>query len=424
MNIFLGYITYIMETLGREGVPGVVTYMPYVMLAFFGYFYCYNSKPPTTEDYARYTFQRRNLDRIRTRSGQFPKPYPNGWYRVCGTHDLVKGQVLSITCCGREMVAFRGEDGRAGVLHAFCPHLGTHLGHGGTVQGNNIVCPYHSWEFDADGTNKCIPYCNRDMGHSTRVNARKYETRERLNNIFVWYHAAEKPPDYELLVLDEMEDPKEGFRYVTTVDFDDWNMHIMEPSQNSADWYHFKTVHQWMCQSEHAALKVLKVDHVLDAQYGTDRKNEGTDMPKQLLLIQETIDGMKLFGIFPLPGFLCQMMDTKVRVLGPQTIIFCVDNWLLGKFRGIFTLTPEEPFLQKSRVSCWASWWWPWPLARLLLFFVMHTANQDRKVWEHKSHVSPRNLVNGDGPFAAYGKWLEQFYCEESEGYEDKSIDW
>jgi nitrite reductase/ring-hydroxylating ferredoxin subunit len=122
---------------------------------------------------------------LQSRAGQFPKPYPNGWYRVCGSGELKKGQVLAITCCGREMVAFRGADGRAGVLHAFCPHLGTHLGHGGTVQGNNLVCPYHSWEFDADGTNKCIPYCGKDMAGSKRVNARKYEVRERLDIIFV-----------------------------------------------------------------------------------------------------------------------------------------------------------------------------------------------------------------------------------------------
>ena len=78
----------------------------------------------------------------------------------------------------------------------------------------------------------------------------------------------------------------------------------------------------------------------------------------------------------------------------------------------------------KSRVTCYAQRGWPWVLARLLLFFVMGTANQDRKVWEHKSHVSPRNLVAGDGPFGAYGKWIEQFYCPESEGFEDNSIDW
>ena len=91
-----------------------------------------------------------------------------------------------------------------------------------------------------------------------------------------------------------------------------------------------------ICRMNIVMIQVLKVDHVLDAQYGTDRKNEGkhysvvwslfsmllmmlmwlsllmlmvmfmsmnitksmtqnrsvgTDMPKQLLLIQETIDG-------------------------------------------------------------------------------------------------------------------------------------
>jgi hypothetical protein len=32
--------------------------------------------------------------------------------------------------------------------------------------------------------------------------------------------------------------------------------------------------------------------------------------------------------------------------------------------------------------------------------------------------------VAGDGPFGGYGKWLDQFYSEESEGYDDESIDW
>ena len=89
--------------------------------------------------------------------------------------------MLAATVCGKEMVAFRGTDGRAGVLDAFCPHLGTHLGHGGTVDGNNLKCPYHSWEFDADGKCHSIPYCSKDMSKSTRINAKKYEIRELLN---------------------------------------------------------------------------------------------------------------------------------------------------------------------------------------------------------------------------------------------------
>ena len=63
---------------------------------------------------------------------------------------LRQALVIIVTHCITTIILL----GRAGVLHAFCPHLGTHLGHGGTVQGNNIVCPYHSWEFDADGRNK------------------------------------------------------------------------------------------------------------------------------------------------------------------------------------------------------------------------------------------------------------------------------
>ncbi len=50
---------------------------------------------------------------------------------------LFQGRVLAATVCGKEIVAFRGADGRAGVLDAFCPHLGTHLGHG-TV---DALCP-------------------------------------------------------------------------------------------------------------------------------------------------------------------------------------------------------------------------------------------------------------------------------------------
>ena len=46
-------------------------------------------------------------------------------------------------------------------------------------------------------------------------------------------------------------------------------------------------------------------------------------------------------------------------------------------------------------------WLWLWAVG-------CNCGLQDRKVWEHKLHVAPRNLVAGDGPFAAYGRWLDQ----------------
>ena len=57
---------------------------------------------------------------------------------------------------------FRGEDGRAHVVDAYCPHLGANLGVGGTVKGSCIECPFHGWAFDGD-TGKCthIPYADK-----------------------------------------------------------------------------------------------------------------------------------------------------------------------------------------------------------------------------------------------------------------------
>jgi nitrite reductase/ring-hydroxylating ferredoxin subunit len=106
---------------------------------------CLGARPSPQRRYQRGERRRTQLDRLRARGGNFPAPYPNGWYHVCDAEELVGGQVLAITALGREMVGFRGANGVAGVLHAFCPHLGTHLGHGGRVEGDTLVCPYHEW---------------------------------------------------------------------------------------------------------------------------------------------------------------------------------------------------------------------------------------------------------------------------------------
>jgi len=68
---------------------------------------------------------RKRLNARRVKSGQFPPPYPNGYYRVANSTDLPKGKVIPVSCCNRELVLFRGElSGEVGCLDAFCPHLG------------------------------------------------------------------------------------------------------------------------------------------------------------------------------------------------------------------------------------------------------------------------------------------------------------
>ena len=114
------------------------------------------------------------------RAKHFPPGFPNGWHCVCNATDLEHGQVKSISALGTYLVAFRGSDGKAAVLHAFCPHMGAHLGAGGVVVGNLLRCPFHGWAFDAQGAVREVPYRRncRDMPENSRLKA--YEAWELL----------------------------------------------------------------------------------------------------------------------------------------------------------------------------------------------------------------------------------------------------
>ena len=57
---------------------------------------------------------------------------------------------------GRDLVLYRGDDGRAVALDAYCPHMGAHLAEG-RVDGNELRCFFHDWKFDCTGTCVEVP---------------------------------------------------------------------------------------------------------------------------------------------------------------------------------------------------------------------------------------------------------------------------
>ncbi len=83
---------------------------------------------------------------------------------------------------GRRLVAFRTESGQVSVLDAQCCHLGTDLGRG-CVVGESIQCPYHHWQFGADGVCVHIP-AGGDIPAFARQ--RRYPAEERHGHLFVF----------------------------------------------------------------------------------------------------------------------------------------------------------------------------------------------------------------------------------------------
>ena len=141
-------------------------------------------------------------------SDRFPMPMPYGWFCIGHSDELAVGEVRNIHYFDRDMVLFRTASGRVGLSHPACPHLGAHLGHGGTVQGESIRCPFHHWQYDTDGAITNIPYASRiPPKWEGKPCLKAYPVCEKNEVIWAWYHPEDAAPDHEVIALEEINDP-------------------------------------------------------------------------------------------------------------------------------------------------------------------------------------------------------------------------
>ena len=120
---------------------------------------------------------------------------PTGWFQVAWSSEIAVGDVHTMTYFGREMVAWRSASGRLSVFDAYCEHLGAHLGLGGHVVGENIACPFHGWEWNADGRNVCIPY-EKHPNKGRRI--RSYPAVERNLAVWIWFDVDGRAPYFDV----------------------------------------------------------------------------------------------------------------------------------------------------------------------------------------------------------------------------------
>lgn len=172
---------------------------------------------------------------------------PTGWFQLGWSADIGVGDVKPLTYFGRDLVAYRTEGGELVVLNAYCEHLGAHLGHGGTVRGDDIKCPFHGWQWSPKGKNTCIPY-QKATNRVRRIGS--WHTAERDGIMYIWHDVNGGEPQYDVPSVfelfpgggcaDEYHEFGEAGRFETPV----LPIHPQYAAENGVDFAHFKYVHR------------------------------------------------------------------------------------------------------------------------------------------------------------------------------------
>ena len=128
-----------------------------------------------------------------TPCGEYLRKY---WQPVCLSQQLTDVP-LAIRILGEDLVAFRDQSGRLGVMHRHCSHRGTSLEFG-IVSERGIRCCYHGWLFDADGTILETPGEPPNSRLKDRIRHGAYTAFEHNGLVFAYMRPPEEKPDFPM----------------------------------------------------------------------------------------------------------------------------------------------------------------------------------------------------------------------------------
>lgn len=312
---------------------------------------------------------------------RFPFPIPYGWFSIGYPEDYVTGAPRAIYYVDRHLVAWRDEADHLHVQDAFCPHLGAHLGHGGTVEGCQLVCPFHGWKFDAEGTNTDIPYSERTNRKGT---LRTFPVVERNGVSMVWYHPDPSvAPMWEVPEVPEFADDPDWSTVIRTE-------HVIgaawqEMAENGVDAAHFRYVHN---TAEVPELEMYDTDTFPFSQMRSSQK-----FPTPRGVMEGRIDSRMIGPGMSVVEFSGIVDTVNLAVTTPISKDECIIRF---NFR--FKTMGDEATTRN--------------VGNAFVREVDKQVLEDKPIWEHKAHLVRPALADTDGPLMKFRKWAAQFYAE------------
>jgi nitrite reductase/ring-hydroxylating ferredoxin subunit len=159
------------------------------------------------------------------------------WHPIALPSDLRDGEPLNLRILGEDLVLFRDDAGRLGLVGRQCPHRCADLSYG-RVEDGGLRCIYHGWLFDIEG--RCLekpgePGAGRQSLDSARHLA--YPCREAAGGIWAYMGPGEPPlfPNYPALL------GPEKYRTVTR-----WaaNCNYLQGNEGNIDPVHTSFLHR------------------------------------------------------------------------------------------------------------------------------------------------------------------------------------
>ena len=172
--------------------------------------------------------------------------YINFWYPMIRSEDLSPGKPEKVKVLGLNFAVFRKADGEPVVMSDTCIHRGGslsgpwELGQQPRIVKDCVVCPYHGWEFAADGSCVAIPSIGYGTEPPSRAKVDSYPTVEKYGIVFAFLGDLpenERPP---MIEVPEWDQPGWRANSVITLDL---NYYYERSIENGLDPAHNEFVH-------------------------------------------------------------------------------------------------------------------------------------------------------------------------------------
>jgi phenylpropionate dioxygenase-like ring-hydroxylating dioxygenase large terminal subunit len=323
---------------------------------------------------------------------------PTGWYMVGWSAEFREGEVRPLRYFGEDLVAYRDDRGVLHILAAHCLHLGAHIGHGGRVDGECVVCPFHGWGWGPDGINRYIPYEDRP---NRSKHLRVWPVVEKHGCVFMWNQPQGQPPRWDMPDVFSSfpgteQDPASYYRPYPelSVRYEREPVHPQVPAENAPDSIHFQYVHRASVTPRLLEWKIVEQEW----RFLTGWPDERSDDPEDMSLRIHSI----LFGLG-----------------GAVSVFEGASNYRL-----VFATTPVDDSCSDMFYSIW------WPrlpgddsdvppenLRKRVEKEFLVTLWDDLEIWRYQDYVENPALAKQDArPYKALRDWAKQFYEVEPSG--------